>query len=43
MRVKIIIVALVIGMVWSNERASSKTDSGGSARTALASEQGEKK
>ena len=43
MRVKIIIVALVVGMVWSNEQASSKADSDVSARIALASGQGEKK
>ncbi|SOD41895.1 hypothetical protein [Nitrosovibrio sp. Nv4] len=43
MRVKIIIVALVIGMVWSNERASSKPDSVASVPTTLASGQGEKK
>ena len=43
MRAKIIIVALVIGMVWSNEQASSKTDSDALARIALASGQAEKK
>ncbi|SFN41455.1 hypothetical protein SAMN05216386_0884 [Nitrosospira briensis] len=43
MRAKIIIVALVIGMVWSNEQASSKADGGASVRIALASGQGEKK
>lgn len=42
-RVKIIIVALIIGMVWSNEEASSETDGGASARIALASGHGEKK